>query len=296
MNEPLSYLPYAIAAGDGRAANVAATALVAAGLTLLQRSASLVRALSGRRSAIALPPGPGFFVALAASDGRAAVLLDPEGAPSAISRRIAAPDVGAVFTTRELAAQLDASVPRVIMNAAPRRAQCIIGDVVTDVDLGSHHGLHVEARLDVEASRDVAVVVSDESGTGELAFTHHDVLSRARHDGAAIALTSRDAVLSCLPLWTLPGLTWSIAPLLVRGWSSTNRASDTADITYMLQHAEITALISAADLIDGLPDALEGERRVWGPGLRVVVCTGARAPAASAVRWFEGLGVPVRML
>ena len=65
MSDPLALLPLALAAGAGRVGVAGADAgdydaqqLVAAGLTLLQRSAPLVRALSGRRAAILLPTVP----------------------------------------------------------------------------------------------------------------------------------------------------------------------------------------------------------------------------------------------
>ena len=79
MSDPLALLPLALAAGGGRIGAAAgdildAQQLVAAGLTLLQRSAPLVRALSGKRSAILLPTSPQFLTALAASEGRGAVL------------------------------------------------------------------------------------------------------------------------------------------------------------------------------------------------------------------------------
>jgi acyl-CoA synthetase (AMP-forming)/AMP-acid ligase II len=63
----------AIAAGGGTVDGFEAQQLVAAGLTLLQRSAPLVRALSGKRAAILLPTSPQFFIALAACEGRGAV-------------------------------------------------------------------------------------------------------------------------------------------------------------------------------------------------------------------------------
>ena len=59
------------AAGGGTIDGHEAAALVAAGFTLLQRSAPLVRALAGKRSAILLPTSPQFLVALAASTGAA---------------------------------------------------------------------------------------------------------------------------------------------------------------------------------------------------------------------------------
>ncbi|NUR34387.1 MAG: hypothetical protein HOQ30_10285, partial [Gemmatimonadaceae bacterium] len=68
MSDPLSLLPLALAAGGGRVNEHEAQQLVAAGLTLLQRSAPLVRALAGRRSAILLPTSSAILTALAASE------------------------------------------------------------------------------------------------------------------------------------------------------------------------------------------------------------------------------------
>ena len=82
MSDPLALLPIALAAGNGRIGAAGdelfdAQQLVAAGLTLLQRSAPLVRALSGKRAAILLPTAPQYLTALAASEGRGAVLVNP---------------------------------------------------------------------------------------------------------------------------------------------------------------------------------------------------------------------------
>ena len=63
--------------------------LVAAGLTLLRRSAPLVRALAGGRAALLLPTTPAFVTALAASEGRGAVLVNPLAAPPEIAHQLA---------------------------------------------------------------------------------------------------------------------------------------------------------------------------------------------------------------
>ena len=77
MSNPFSLLPLNLAAHGGSVDDVPVQQLVAAGLTLLQRSAPLVRALHGRRAAILLPTSPAFLVALGASEGRGAVLVNP---------------------------------------------------------------------------------------------------------------------------------------------------------------------------------------------------------------------------
>ena len=63
MTDPLSLLTLACAAAGGRVDDYEAAQLIAAGVTLLQRSAPLVRALSGRRSAILLPTSHAFLTA-----------------------------------------------------------------------------------------------------------------------------------------------------------------------------------------------------------------------------------------
>jgi hypothetical protein len=51
MSNPLGVLPLAMAAHGGTLDDIPSAQLVAAGLTLLQRSAPLVRALYGKRAA-----------------------------------------------------------------------------------------------------------------------------------------------------------------------------------------------------------------------------------------------------
>jgi hypothetical protein len=74
VSDPLGHLPLAIAARGGHVDRFEVQQLVAAGLTLLQRSAPLVSALHKRRAALLLPTSPAFITALAASEGRSAVL------------------------------------------------------------------------------------------------------------------------------------------------------------------------------------------------------------------------------
>ena len=114
----MTLLPLAAAAGGGSIDGLSAPQLVAAGFTLLQRSAPLVRALAGRRSALLLPSGPQFLTALAASDGRGAVLINPLAAPAEIAFQLADANVGAVFTVAPLAKRLAPSVTHVLLDEA----------------------------------------------------------------------------------------------------------------------------------------------------------------------------------
>ena len=103
MSDPLALVPLAAAAHGGTIDDVPAHQLVAAGLTLLQRCAPLVRSLAGKRSGILLPTTPAYLTALAASDGRGAVLINPLAAPPEIEHQLHDAGVGAVFTIASVA-------------------------------------------------------------------------------------------------------------------------------------------------------------------------------------------------
>ncbi|HKH94335.1 MAG TPA: AMP-binding protein, partial [Gemmatimonadaceae bacterium] len=164
MSDPLALLPLALAAGAGRLGAAGsdlydAPQLVAAGLTLLQRSAPLVRALSGKRSALLLPTSPAYLTALAASEGRGAVLVNPLASPVEIAYQCRDANVGAVFTVAGLASRVPSGMPIVLLDEAPRTARVVTVDRTQDVDLGSHHGLSIEGERDVHGSDEEAVIV-----------------------------------------------------------------------------------------------------------------------------------------
>lgn len=177
MTDPLSLVPYALAAGGGRIGPHEVTALVAAGTTLLQRSAPLVRVLAGRRSALLLAADASWLVALAASDGRGAVLLDPEAPAAPLAEQLAAWNVGAVFTTAALAGKLPATMPRVLFDAAPHRAHVVVGDRDQQVDLGSHFGLDLMGDTTSPGRDEECLVVLSPS---PLLLTHREILASAR--------------------------------------------------------------------------------------------------------------------
>src|SRR6478672_7697764 len=120
MSDPFSFLPLALAGHGGHVDHFETQQLVAAGLTLLQRSAPLVRALSGKRSAILLPTSPQFLVALGASEGRGAVLINPLASRYEIAHQLRDANVGAVFTNAALARHLPDEIIRVILDDAPQ--------------------------------------------------------------------------------------------------------------------------------------------------------------------------------
>ncbi len=189
----MALTPLRIAAAGGSVDGHPATALVAAGFTLLQRSAPLVRALAGRRSAILLADPARFLVALAASDGRGALVLDPR-AP--LAPQLHAGNVGAVLTTRALSAQLgDIPITRVLLDDAPLAATVIstvgaaqaaaatpAGSTSVRVDLGSHFGLALEALADEPGRPEECVLFADGS-----VLTHRALLDGAPPPGRSSA-------------------------------------------------------------------------------------------------------------
>ena len=165
-----------LAAAGGRVDDLPASQLVAAGFTLLQRSAPLVRALAGRRAGLLLAPSPAWVVAVAASDGRGAVLLDPSSDAVSLGARIAATDVGAVFTVQAAAPLLPPGLLYVCLDDAPATATVVSTEgTATRVDLGSHFPLTIEGATDVPG-RDEECLVGD-GAVGIL--THRALLQRA---------------------------------------------------------------------------------------------------------------------
>lgn len=200
MSDPLALLPLALAAGGGRI-RVAATGtehevqqLVAAGLTLLQRSAPLVRALLGRRSGLLLPPSPAFISALAASDGRGAVLMDPRAPAEDVAFQCADAGVGAVFTIAPLAPRLPAGMTAVLLDDTPRLARVAAGGTTREIDLGTHHGLSLEGERDAPGRDEEAAIVYAH-GFGQrprATLTHAGLLAAARSAMAAMADRASD--------------------------------------------------------------------------------------------------------
>ena len=208
MSDPLALFPLALAAGGGRIGAAGddtlldAQQLVAAGLTLLQRSAPLVRALSGRRSAILLPTVPAYLTALAASEGRGAVLVNPLAAPREIAFQCADANVGAVFTTSALAPRVPAGLPVILLDDAPRTARVVTPDRTQDIDLGSHFGLSIAGESDVRGRDEEAVIVYTSAMAGTplgAVLTHANLLANARATVNAAANDANDEVLALLP-------------------------------------------------------------------------------------------------
>ncbi len=297
MSDPLALLPLAAAAGGGSINGLPATRLVAAGLTLLQRCAPLVRALDGRRSAILLPAGPAFLTALAASDGRGAVLINPLAAPAEIAMQLADAGVGAVFTVAPLAARLPTAMPRVLLDDAPRTARWLAGGESRDVDLGSHHGLALEGEPGVEGRDEEAAIVYTSAMAGRplgAALTHRNLLANAWSTVKAVGQSADHHVLALLPFAHLFGLTVTgVAPLLAGARVTAMERFNPARAAELLATGGVTEVVGVPAIYGVLLAAIE--RRAVGVGaLQLCICGGAPLPRELQDRWFDVTGVELR--
>lgn len=300
MSDPLALLSLALAAGGGRVDEHDAPALVAAGLTLLQRSAPLVRALAGRRAAILLPTSPAFLTALAAAEGRGAVLVNPLASPHEIADQLEDADVGAVLTSEALAARLPAGITRVLLDQAPRaaRVEPPTGEP-REVDLGSHFGLELAGSPDEPGRDEEAAVVYTSAMAGTplgAVLTHRNLLANARATVDAAAYTADDHVLAALPFSHLFGLVVSgVAPLLAGARVSTMERFHPLKAAERLARGDITTFVGVpamfASILAGV--GRHGGRLAAG-ALRLCICGGAELAPELQERWFDATGVELR--
>jgi long-chain acyl-CoA synthetase len=306
VSNPLALLPLALAAGGGRIATAGADPsseyeaqqLVAAGLTLLQRSAPLVRALSGRRSALLLPTSPAFLTALAASDGRGAVLINPLAAPAEIEFQCADANVGAIFTTSAFVPRLGTKRPIVLLDDAPRVARVSADGRTQVVDLGSHHGLSLEGERDVPGRDEEAAIVYTSALRGTPAgavLTHANLLANARSAVEALGNSGDDHVLALLPFAHLFGLTVTAsAPLLVGARITTLDRFNPVRAAELLSSG-ITEVVGVPAVFHALLGAITRRgMNVKGSALRLCISGGAVLPVALQDQWFDATGVELR--
>ena len=298
MTDPLALLPLALAAGGGTIDGLEAQQLAAAGLALLQRSAPLVRALSGRRAAILLPTSPRFLVALAASEGRAAVLVNPLAAPAEIAYQIADAHVGAVFTTNALAPRVPDGIVRVLLDDAPRAARVIANGSAAEIDLAAH-GLRLAGEEGTPGRDEEAAVVYTSAMAGRplgAALAHRNLLANGRSTIEAARLGRDDHALALLPFSHLFGLTVTgTAPLLAGGRVTTMERFNPLRAVELLESERITMLVGVPAIYLALLAVLERRGgRLAAPGLRVCICGGAPLDPAVQLRWHEATGVELR--
>ncbi|HEY3285665.1 MAG TPA: AMP-binding protein [Gemmatimonadaceae bacterium] len=299
MSNPLSLFPIALAAGGGRVDDLPATGAVAAGFTLLQRSAPLVRAMAGVRSAVLLPPSAAVMTALAASDGRGCVFLPPSADEQTMASMLADADVGAVFTTHALAAHLPVGRHAVVLlDDAPHAATVIARGTETVVDLGSHFGLDLEG--EEEAGRDEECVISYGDSPASPAigavFTHRNLLALARGAVDAVSLLKGDVVLAALPPANFAGFALTIAgPLLAGAHVITLPRFDAQAALQAIEGHGVTILVGESAMFAAMAAALETRGHgLAAPTLRVCVCLGAEVDIALQDEWHRRTGIELR--
>jgi hypothetical protein len=98
-------------------------------------------------------------VALAASDGRAAVLLPPASSDADLSTWCAELDVGAIFTIEALQQRVPSTRGIVLLDQAPRTAMVRTPEGREQiVDLGSHVGLTIEGETDLPGREEACLI------------------------------------------------------------------------------------------------------------------------------------------
>jgi len=299
VSDPLGLFPLAIAAGNGRVDGFEAQQLVAAGLTLLQRSAPLVRALQRRRAAVLLPTSPQYLTALAASEGRGAVLINPLAVASEVAYQLRDANVGAVFTVAALADRVSSDVTRVLLDDAPRSARVIDGGASRDIDLGSHVGLTLEGEIDAPGASEEAVVVYTSAMAGTplgASLTHENLLSNARATIEAGRMDARSHALAVLPFAHLFGLVVSgAAPLLAGGRVTTMGRFNAAGVIELLETGDITELVAVPSVFATVAALLERRASPLATSsLRLCICGGAPLGVGLQERWYELTGVELR--
>ncbi|MEO7457674.1 MAG: AMP-binding protein [Gemmatimonadaceae bacterium] len=282
----------------GSAEQYEAQQLVAAGLTLLQRSAPLVRALAGKRSAILLPASPAFITALAASEGRGAVLVNPLAAPAEIAFQCADANVGAIFTTTAFLPRLPQGYVVVLLDDAPRSAEVVAGGNAARVDLGSHHGLSIEGERDVAGSDEEAVIVYTSAMRGTPAgaiLTHRNILSNARSVVEALQFTADDRLLAVLPYAHLFGFTvTACVPLLIGAQVTTMERFHPVKAAEIIAGG-VTVFIAVPAVYHALLGAIERKSLdITSGALRLCVCGGAVLPRELQDRWQQVTGMELR--
>ena len=299
MLDPLSLVPLATAAGAGTIDDLEAQQLVAAGLTLLRRSAPLVRALQGRRAAILLPTSHRMLTALAASEGRGAVLVNPLCSAIEIAAQVEDANVGAAFTISALAGRLPESLPHVLLDDSPGAALYGAADAYTRIDLGTHLGMPLEGEIGVPGSPDEAAIVYTSAMAGRplgAILTHRNLLGNAHATVEVAAIGAGERSLAILPFSHLFGLVVSgLAPLLAGGRVRTMDRFNPLRALEIIRAERITQLVGVPSVFHGLLAAIErGGAKLSAGGLRLCICGGARLDAELQHRWFDATGIDLR--
>jgi len=301
MSNPLGVLPLAMAAHGSTLDGIPVAQLIACGLTLLQRSAPLARALYGKRAALLLPTGRQMVVGLAASEGRGTVLLNPLASSSEIAFQLDDADVGAVFTIASLAHKLPSSLPVVLLDDVPQQASLVLAGVISTIDLGSHIGLDLagDTTDGVDGNDEEAVVVYTSAMEGQplgAILTHRNLLANARATIAAAQITSADHMLAALPFSHLFGMTVTLsAPLLAGARVTTMGRFNPIKAVDALVDDAVTMFVGVPAMFIAMLTAIE--RRggtIDVPALRVCISGGAALPVWVQRKWETATGCALR--
>ncbi|MBI3791901.1 MAG: AMP-binding protein [Gemmatimonadetes bacterium] len=270
-----------------------------AGLTLLRTSAALVRALDGKRAALLLPTSSAFLTGLAASDGRAAVLINPLAAPREVAVQLDDANVGAVFTTRHLAEKLPPGVTHVLLDDAPERAVIVHAGTERTVPLAGHDSVRLEGEDDAAGSTDPCAIVYTSAMQGMplgAVLTHRNLLANARATVEAMGLVRDDHMLALLPWSHLFGLTvTATAPLLVGARVTTLGRFNAPRAVELLEQGAVTRVIGVPAIFDGILQVLARRgTRLAAPALRVAICGGSTLPVAWQDQWADATGIELR--
>ena len=303
---PLSLPPFVdlltlrAAAGRGSIDGIKAAGLVAAGFTLLQRSPALVRALAGRRAAILVPTSPQFLVALAASEGRGAVLVNPLAAEAEIAYQLADAGVGAVLTIGSLAKRLPAGTVHALLDEAPTSATVVGADGgSTRIDLGSHFGLELQGDGDEPGRDEECAIVYTSAMAGRplgAILTHRNLIANARQAVQAAQFGTGDHLLALLPYSHLFGLTTSgIAPLMAGVRITTMARFNPVTAVDRLANDGVSIVVGVPAIYAAMLAAIaRRETPFTAPALRMCICGGAPLAEELQARWAEVTGVELR--
>jgi long-chain acyl-CoA synthetase len=245
-----------------------------------------------------LPTSPAFITALAASDGRGAVLINPLAAPAEIEFQCRDANVGAIFTTSSFVPRLPAGLPVVLLDEAPRSASVFIGGAVHGIDLGSHHGLSLTGERDVEGRDEEAVIIYTSAMRGTplgAVLTHANLLANAHSMVDALAKSVGDHVLAVLPYAHLFGFTVTgIAPLLIGSRVTTMGRFHASNVLELLSGG-VTEFVAVPSLYHALLRAMEKSGvSLRDSALRLCGSGGAVLPVELQQRWADVTGLELR--
>lgn len=231
--DPLGLLPYALAAGGGRVDGHEASALVAAGFTLLQRSLPLVRALGTEPVAVRPARWAEVLVALAASDGRGLRVLSQNQEPAGFLYPAGSNDRSPAFSVS------------VDLRAAPLQATVSAAQLTQVVDLGSHFGLDLIGDTETPGREEPCLMLPGQASW----ISHRQLLHDARAAMAAHAFTPVHRTVVCTPFASYEGLVQGVlAPLLAGGAVLSGASLGVQEVHAVLADGEANVVVCGPDL------------------------------------------------